>query len=73
MSAEKKWAILYLRPDGWWVAGDGFESFHLAATCASEQLPDHVSRKVVAVGSASHRAAVELGNGDPDRGKELPS
>lgn len=20
------WAIIYLRPDGWWHAGDGFES-----------------------------------------------
>lgn len=40
-------AILYLRPDGWWVAGGGFDSRDDAEECATAQLPDHVEWQVV--------------------------
>lgn len=59
MAATKQWAVLYLRPDGWWIAGEGFPSRSLASECARGLLPESVRTKVVAVGSEEHRAAVE--------------
>lgn len=40
-------AVLYLRPDGWWIAGDGFESRDEAEEAAKEQLPENVTWQVV--------------------------
>lgn len=39
--------IIYLRPDGWWVAGSGFASVREARKLAKEQLPPNVKWKVV--------------------------
>jgi hypothetical protein len=34
MSGERDWAILYLRPDGWWVGGEPFGSKREATAAA---------------------------------------
>lgn len=39
---KENWAVLYMRPDGWWVAGTDFKNQKEANECAREQLPDHV-------------------------------
>ena len=36
---QKPWAIVYLRPDGWWEAGRGWRTREAAWTDAKEQLP----------------------------------
>jgi hypothetical protein len=32
--------VLYLRPDGWWEAGRGFDDEEHAGRCAEEQMPN---------------------------------
>lgn len=36
------WAVLYQRPDGWWMAGDGFETRGAALQAVNEQMAEHV-------------------------------
>lgn len=61
-----EYAILYLRPDGWWVAGDGWPDRKEAEEAAAEEIPpkpwcgDEKSWKVVESGSPEHIAAQEL-------------
>jgi hypothetical protein len=42
-----EWVIIYLRPDGWWLAGRGWDTRDAARSDAREQLPGHVTRRVV--------------------------
>ena len=58
------YAILYTRPDGWWIAGAGFESREEATLAAEEHqwtpAPWHdgdKTWKVVRAGSVAHTSA----------------
>lgn len=53
-------AVLYLRPDGWWIAGEGWTDKAKAAADAADQLPSNCRRKVVLVGGKPYREAIEL-------------
>jgi hypothetical protein len=57
---EKTYAVLYLRPDGYWIAGEGWASKTEAAKDSEDQLPAHVTRKIVLVGGKPYREAKEL-------------
>lgn len=54
-------AILYLRPDGWWEAGQGWEDRAHAEADGKKELGER-EHKVVEVGSEEHlNAYVEEG------------
>jgi hypothetical protein len=53
----RNFAVEYLRPDGWWSAGDGFSTEQLAEEAAREQLPEHVQWRVVVVDTTGQRAS----------------
>lgn len=57
--SESTFAILYLRPDGWWVAGDGIGSREEAERLATEQLPEHVEWQVVGESTDLYEIAKE--------------
>jgi hypothetical protein len=57
---EKTYAILYLRPDGWWIAGEGWINKLQARVDAANQLRHNVRRKVVLVGGKPYTEAKEL-------------
>jgi hypothetical protein len=44
-AGEKVYAVLYLRPDGWWIAGVGWVDRKKALADSEDQLPSHVTRK----------------------------
>lgn len=60
------YAILYLRPDGWWIAGEGWDDKNEAEERASEEIPPkpwaagEPSWKVVPVDSNEYNDAKEL-------------
>jgi len=61
-----EYAILYLRPDGWWIAGEGWDDKSEAEERADEEIPpkpwsgDGPSWKVVATDSGEYEKAKEL-------------
>lgn len=52
MSGLKKYAILYLRPDGYWIAEEGWEDMDIALVEGEQTIGPNI--KVVEVESAEY-------------------
>lgn len=69
MSAE--FAVLFLRPDGWWECGRGWADRAAAARDAEAQLAASVRWKVVPVGGIAHQRAERLRDSEHGRAERL--
>lgn len=57
---KREYAIRYLRPDGWWVAGEGWDNYWDCRAAANEHDWRGSQHKIAVVGKGPHREAVAL-------------
>jgi hypothetical protein len=60
MNEATTWAIHYMRPDGWWEAGRGWDNAMDAEEAARTQLPAGCKWRVMEIGAGSE--PVETGD-----------
>jgi hypothetical protein len=62
-SGDREYCVEWLRPDGWWEAGRGWDDPEQAARDAADQLAEHVSWRVVRAAKRPRRAAGDFPRG----------
>lgn len=57
---KDSYAIMYMRPDGWWIAGEGWDDESEAVKAMNDHDWNGSEHKVIPVGSKEYEEAKEV-------------